>query len=65
MASKYARDLQAGDRVVLVSGRAVTLDGVKTLGGPDYRVELAYRGPNNGPSEWHEGVAWDTRWTVI
>lgn len=64
MASKYARDLELGDKIVLGTGRVVALHGVSGSGAPDYRVSLAYPTPE-GHIEWHEQVPWDTRWTVV
>lgn len=61
--TEYARDLVAGvDRIMLSSGRVVELRGKVTNGSGE--VELAYESPE-GVVEWHQGVAADTRWTVI
>ncbi len=62
---EYARDLVAGDRIVLSSGRVVELEDTRRVGLPDrIEVELAYA-TEDGAVEWHQGVAWDTRWTVV
>lgn len=63
--TEYARDLVAGDRIVLSSGRVVKLEDTRRIGLPDrIEIELAYA-TEDGAVEWHQGVAWDTSWTVI